>query len=269
MNDMLFSQGVVREQGGVRILGLPAGEYEVFAPLRHFAVDQSAQFRWAIGVNIESVKRNSFVATGGSLTKWLQATDKQAGNFARSKVKIDGPKDAITMIYDNLNEPYTDIMGFQIARLGGPDESFRIQFDVGGRAQAGHVDRITRNILNRLSGETPIAPNIIGSKKSSPPTDGTTYPNKNGSTDNQSSPKKSQPRKVPHNVPAVIAVDNDGSLRLLATKAKLFGDKESKIAIYDKQMCVGWWTQQGDFVTWEVRCTANWRVRCFFALFHS
>jgi putative membrane-bound dehydrogenase-like protein len=244
MNDMLFSQGVVREQGGVRVRGLPAGEYEVFAPLRHLAVEQSARYRWAIGVNLDRVNGNSFVATGGSQTEWLEATAEQAGNFARAKVRIDGPEDAITMIYDNLDKPYTDIMGFQIARLAGPDDSFRIQFDAGGE-HVNHVNRITRNVLNRLSGENPSPP-----KKN---TDNAEYvPQKEATFFNNSAQQVAELRKVPHNQPAVVTAEDDGSLRLLASKAKLFGDEESKIAIYDKQMCVGWWTKQSDYVIWEV-----------------
>ena len=245
MNDMLFSRGVPREQGGVRVRGLPAGEYEVFAPLRHFAVEESERYSWAIGVNLDRVQGNSFTTSGGSRTRWLQATPEQAGNYARAKVRIAGPEDAVTMIYDNLDQTYTDVMGFQIARLGGPAGSFRIQFDAGGREHTGHVARITRNVLNRLSGETPTAPkepDAVGTKS---------VPEEEMTTDD-SKPQVAELRKVPHNRPAVVTAEVDGSLRLLATQARLYGGKASKIAIYDKQMCVGWWTKQSDYAAWEV-----------------
>lgn len=159
MSDMLYSQGVPREQGGVRILGLPPGEYEVFALLRHFFSPETKRYAWAIGVNLDRIQGNSFTASGGSQTKWVEATSEQAGNYARKKVAIKGPEDALTMIYDNLDESFTEVMGFQIARLGDPKSSFRIQFDCGGTPKRdNHVARITRNVLNKLSGEAPPAP---------------------------------------------------------------------------------------------------------------
>ena len=160
MNDMLYSSGVPREQAGVRLRGLPAGKYEVFALLRHFAAAESNQYRWAIGVDLDRLDDGAFTAQGGSRTEWIRATPEQAGNYARATVRISGPQEAITMIYDNLNESFTDVMGFQIARLAEDSNAqpgFRIQFDCGGRDTDNHVDRITRNVLNRLSGEAPPA----------------------------------------------------------------------------------------------------------------
>jgi mono/diheme cytochrome c family protein len=158
MNDMLYSSGVTREQAGIRVRGLPKGEYEVFALLRHFFAAESQRYAWAIGVDLEQVKENGFTASGGSRTEWVQASPQQAGNYARARVQISDPQEALTMIYDNLDESFTDVMGFQIARVAGPGDSgptFRIQFDCGGWDSGNHVDRITRNVLNRLSGESP------------------------------------------------------------------------------------------------------------------
>jgi mono/diheme cytochrome c family protein len=158
MNDMLYSSGVPREQAGVRVKGLPAGTYEVFALLRHFAADESQRYAWSIGSNLDQLGNDAFTATGGSRTEWVQATPEQAGNYARATVRISSMEDALAMIYDNLEESFTDVMGFQIARVDG--DGFRIQFDCGGQAPDNHVDRITRNVLNRLSGQTPDAPAI-------------------------------------------------------------------------------------------------------------
>ena len=161
MNDMLYSSGVPREQAGVRVSGLPEGEYEVFALLRHFFVAESQRYAWAIGIDLDRVKGNGFTASGGSRTEWEEATPQQAGNYARARVQISNPQDALTMLYDNLDESFSDVMGFQIARVTGPEDSesgFRIQFDCGGWDSTDHVDRITRNVLNRLSGEAPPPP---------------------------------------------------------------------------------------------------------------
>jgi mono/diheme cytochrome c family protein/glucose/arabinose dehydrogenase len=156
MSDMLYSYGVPREQGGVRVQGLPAGEYEVFALLRHLFAPESKRYAWAIGIDLNQAEGNSFVATGASRSKWVQATSDQAGNYARAKVQLTGRQDALTMIYDNLDENFTEVMGFQIARIGEPESSFRIQFDCGGPSKSdNHVARITRNVLNKLSGEAP------------------------------------------------------------------------------------------------------------------
>ena len=258
MNDMLFSQGVVREQGGVRIRGLPAGEYLVFAPLRHFAVKPSTSFQWEIGVNLAQLTANSFVASGGSQMEWVKATPEQAGNYASAKVRIDGPEDFISMIYDNLDEAYTDVMGFQIARLDGQEESFRLQFDAGGRAHSDRVATITRNVLNRLSGEKPILPLETHSTQAEP------VPSTSDETSTNDS-SVARLREVAHNRPEVVEAENDGSLRLLATQAELYGVVDSEIAIYDGQMCVGWWTRQSDFIRWQVESP---RTGAFDALLH-
>ena len=150
MNDMLYSSGVPREQAGVRVSGLPEGEYEVFALLRHFFTAESQRYAWAIGIDLDRVKGNGFIASGGSRTEWKEATPQQAGNYARARVQISNPQDALTMLYDNLDESFSDVMGFQIARVTGAEDSesgFRIQFDCGGWESTDHVDRITRNVL--------------------------------------------------------------------------------------------------------------------------
>ncbi len=54
----------------------------------------------------------------------------------------------------NLDQNVSEIMGFQIARVSGPEEStpgFKVQFDAGGRGSDLRVERITRNVLDRLS----------------------------------------------------------------------------------------------------------------------
>jgi mono/diheme cytochrome c family protein/glucose/arabinose dehydrogenase len=167
MNDMLYSSGVPREQAGVRVKGLPAGTYEVFALLRHFAADESQRYAWSIGRNLDQLGNEPFIATGGSRTEWVRATSQQAGNYARATVRISGMEDSLTMIYDNLDESFSDVMGFQIARVD--EDGFRIQFDCGGQDPDNHVDRITRNVLNRLSGQTPETPTIESAKTGSVP----------------------------------------------------------------------------------------------------
>ncbi|MGK0188054.1 MAG: mono/diheme cytochrome c family protein/glucose/arabinose dehydrogenase [Verrucomicrobiales bacterium] len=152
MNDMLWSSQGDREQAGVRVRGLPAGTYEVFALLRHFAAPETERFEWAIGADIDRVDGHSFVATGGSRTQWVEASADRPGNYAHAKISIAGPDQSLAMIYDNLDQNYSEIMGFQIAAPG-----FKIQFDAGGGGTApddGHVERITRNVLDRLSGGT-------------------------------------------------------------------------------------------------------------------
>ncbi len=151
MNDMLWSRDGEREQGGVRIGGLPPGRYEVFALLRHFAAPETDRYAWAIGANLDRVHGHSFTCRGGSRSAWVEAGPARPGNYARRQVRIEGPDDHLTMIYDNLDKSFTEVMGFQVARVAGPADpggSFRIQFDAGGQ---GHVPRITRNILDRLS----------------------------------------------------------------------------------------------------------------------
>ncbi|MGI9458176.1 MAG: N,N-dimethylformamidase beta subunit family domain-containing protein [Aeoliella sp.] len=161
MSDMLYSKDseTIRQQGGVRIKGLPAGRYDVFAMLRHFAGALSDRYEWAIGVNIDRVPGNSFISPGGaSKTEWVRAGRDTPGNYAREQVEIVGPDDFIVMIYDDLDKSYIDVMGFQIARVagasedGGADQPFKIQFDVGGGSGDKIVERITRNVLDRLSG---------------------------------------------------------------------------------------------------------------------
>lgn len=154
MNDMLYSSGVPREQAGVRLKGLPAGTYEVFALLRHFAAAESQRYAWSIGVDLDQLGEEAFTATGGSQSEWVEASSQQAGNYARVRVRLSGLEDSLTMIYDNLDESFSEVMGFQIARVDEED-GFRIQFDCGGRDTDNHVDRITRNVLNRLSGQAP------------------------------------------------------------------------------------------------------------------
>ncbi len=159
MNDMLWSSGD-REQAGVRIRNLPKGTYEVFALLRHFAAPIEDRYEWAVGKNIHQVKGNSFVRRGGSRTEWMEAKPTQDGNYARAKITIEKPDDAITMIYDNLDRSFSDVMGFQIAKISGPDASipnFRIQFDVGGKG-SNPVPQITKNVIERLSGMKPGKP---------------------------------------------------------------------------------------------------------------
>lgn len=165
MNDMLYApvpEGE-REQAGVRIKGLPAGTYEVFAAMRHFEVPLAERFEWSIGVNQTDLSEGSFVSPGGgSLQEWVRAGPDRAGNYARAGVTISGPDDYIVMLVDNLDSYITDIMGFQIARIPPQrassterhkelDEPIYIQFDVGSSGPDTIVQRISRNILNRLS----------------------------------------------------------------------------------------------------------------------
>lgn len=165
MNDMLYAPvpDGQREQAGVRIKGLPAGTYDVFAALRHFEVPLTDRFEWSIRANKTDLSQGSFVSpSGGSLQRWVQASQDQAGNYARSSVTISGPDDYIVMMVDNLDSHVTDVMGFQIARIvpqredaaqekQAGDERFSIQFDVGSSGPSGVVQRITRNLLDRLS----------------------------------------------------------------------------------------------------------------------
>ena len=161
MSDMLYSADseTVRQQGGVRIKGLPAGTYDVFALLRHFAIALPERFEWAIGINIDRVPGNSFVSPGGSSqTGWVQAGPDKPGNYARQQVTLTGPNDFIVMLCDNLDKTYIDVMGFQIAQAfaaaeDGPlKQPLKIQFDVGGGSGDRIVEQITRNVINRLSG---------------------------------------------------------------------------------------------------------------------
>ncbi len=63
------------------------------------------------------------------------------------------------------------------------------------------------------------------------------------------------PRKVvPHNQPVLVRPEADGSLRLTAGRAEIYGT--GRIAVYDGQMCIGWWTDPGDHVAWEIEVPA-------------
>lgn len=55
---------------------------------------------------------------------------------------------------------------------------------------------------------------------------------------------------VAGNKPEAVAPDNDGSLRLLASNAELYGDR---IAVYEPQRCIGWWTSEQDRAVWRIR----------------
>ncbi len=58
---------------------------------------------------------------------------------------------------------------------------------------------------------------------------------------------------VPHNEPALITADADGALNLTAKAAELFGrEGPGTIAIYDGQMCIGWWTSSEDWAQWTI-----------------
>lgn len=62
-----------------------------------------------------------------------------------------------------------------------------------------------------------------------------------------------QRKTVPHNDPQVITAEEDGTLRLLGPKAELYGRSgPGTIAIYDKEMCIGWWNHKDDYAVWTV-----------------
>src|SRR5690606_19732592 len=65
-------------------------------------------------------------------------------------------------------------------------------------------------------------------------------------------------KQVPHNTPQVIQPEADGTLRLVAPKAELYGRTgDGTIAIYDGQMCIGWWTSQEDYAIWQVEAARD------------
>jgi len=121
MTDMIYVSSGSRDQAGVRIQGLPAGQYEVFFMPRHYLVTEPYEI--AIGVNIDELAGNSFVspALAAGLTTWVEGTSSQAGNYFRGLVSVSGPDDWIVMIADQLaGSTINDIMGFQIARVPEP-----------------------------------------------------------------------------------------------------------------------------------------------------
>ncbi|MEX2185909.1 MAG: PVC-type heme-binding CxxCH protein, partial [Pirellulales bacterium] len=62
-----------------------------------------------------------------------------------------------------------------------------------------------------------------------------------------------KPKVVPHNAPAKVTADGDGALRLLAANAELYGrEGPGTIAVYDAQMCIGWWKDENDYAVWTV-----------------
>ncbi|MEX0642025.1 MAG: FG-GAP-like repeat-containing protein, partial [Pirellulales bacterium] len=62
-----------------------------------------------------------------------------------------------------------------------------------------------------------------------------------------------KPKVVPHNTPATVTADPDGGLRLSAKTAELYGREGlGAIAVYDAQMCIGWWNHERDHAVWTV-----------------
>jgi hypothetical protein len=57
------------------------------------------------------------------------------------------------------------------------------------------------------------------------------------------------PKSVELNHPALARPESDGSLRLLAGNCEIFGNE---IKIYDKHLCLGWWTSLEDKAVWTV-----------------
>jgi hypothetical protein len=59
----------------------------------------------------------------------------------------------------------------------------------------------------------------------------------------------SKPKRVEGNKPSVVRPNDDGTIELLAATAELYGEK---IAIFQPQRCIGWWTDQRDHVIWRI-----------------
>lgn len=124
MSDALYVSEGSREVMGIRIGGLPMGQYEVFMmPKYGTELTANKSQRIAIGVNLNSLVGTSFISPAGSFDEWIQGTATQAGNYYRQLVFVPGPNDWLTMIFDDLDVSTTEFMGFQIARIGVPEPS--------------------------------------------------------------------------------------------------------------------------------------------------
>ncbi len=121
MSDALYVSAGNREVMGIRIGGLPMGQYEVFMMPKYG--NSTSQQQIAIGVNLNSLVGTSFISPAGSFDEWIQGTATQAGNYYRQLVFVPGPNDWLTMIFDDLDVSTTEFMGFQIARIGVPEPS--------------------------------------------------------------------------------------------------------------------------------------------------
>ncbi len=98
MRDALYVSSGSREVMGIRIGGLPTGQYEVFMMPKYSG--NISQQQVAIDVNINSLVGTSFVSPAGSFDEWVEGTPTQAGNYYRKLVFVAGPNDWLTMIFD-------------------------------------------------------------------------------------------------------------------------------------------------------------------------
>ncbi len=130
MTDMIYVSSGSRNQAGVRIKGLPVGDYQVFFMPRHYLLTEPLDI--AIGVNVDQLAGNSFTSPDLStgLTEWVEGTDLRAGNYFSQVVHVSGSDDWVVMLADQLNgSTINDFLGFQIARI--PEPSSLILFGLG------------------------------------------------------------------------------------------------------------------------------------------
>lgn len=140
MRDALYVSAGSREVMGIRIGGLPMGQYEVFMMPKYSGSISRQQV--AIGLNLNSLVGTSFLSPAGSFNTWVQGTDTLAGNYYRALVFVPGRSDWLTMLFDNLDYTTTEFMGFQIARVAVPEPSTLMLLVVGLAAAA--IARATR-----------------------------------------------------------------------------------------------------------------------------